>query len=204
MAKLRSWIAPLLIILLSGCDSPENSLNLLSTDAVILAFGDSLTYGTGADHQTESYPAVLSHLSNKTVINAGVPGEISQEGLRRLGDVLEQYQPELVLLCHGGNDLLRKLDEQQLRQNLTDMIQLIRDYGAQVVMLSVPKPGIFLEPAPVYKALADTLQVPLENDIIPEIESETALKSDPIHPNAKGYEMLGEHVYQWLKAQGAL
>lgn len=203
MQLSRRWFASLLVLLLLGCDSPAPSLQLLSSDAVIVAFGDSLTYGTGADHQSESYPAILARLSGKTVINAGVPGEVSQEGLHRLGHILETYQPELVLLCHGGNDLIRKLDQAQLKRNLKAMIGEIREHGAQVVMLSVPKPGIFLEAAPVYAELAETMQVPLENEIIADIESDTTLKSDPIHPNAAGYRLLGERVFQWLKASGA-
>jgi lysophospholipase L1-like esterase len=195
----------LLIVFLSACggaDSPQ--LNALSDDAVILAFGDSLTYGTGANHQTESYPAVLQQLSGKQVINAGIPGEVSQQGLARISDTIQQHQPELVLLCHGGNDMLRKLDVNQLKQNLTAMIEMIRQSGAQVVMLSVPQPGLFLSAAPVYAEVATANQVLLENEIIPDIESEKALKSDPIHPNAAGYRILAEAIHRLLSESGAL
>lgn len=193
-------------MLLTACGSgePSHQLNALTHDAVILAFGDSLTYGTGADHRTESYPAVLAELSGKTVINAGVPGEVSQEGLARIERLLAEHQPQLVLLCHGGNDLIRKLDTVALKQNLSRMIALIREHGSQVVMLSVPKPGVFLKPAPLYREVADNDQVLLENDIIADVESETELKSDAIHPNAEGYRLIAQRIAELLQQAGAL
>lgn len=205
-ATLKTWLMIWLLALLTACGSgdPSQQLNALNHDAVILAFGDSLTYGTGANHQTESYPAVLAELIGKTVINAGVPGESSREGLARIEKLLAEHQPELVLLCHGGNDLIRKLDTGALKQNLSRMIALTRDHGAQVVMLSVPKPGVFLKAAPLYREVADSEQVLLENDIIADIESETALKSDAIHPNAEGYRLLAEKIHRLLSDSGAL
>jgi lysophospholipase L1-like esterase len=203
----RAFIAVLLVaavITLSACGEESPRLSALSQDAVILAFGDSLTYGTGANHQTESYPAILANLSGLTVINAGVPGEVSREGLDRLGQLLAEHQPELVLLCHGGNDLIRKLDETALRQNLSEMVAQARAQGAEVVMLSVPKPGVFLKPAPLYADLAAELQLPIENEIIADVESDTSLKSDPIHPNAKGYRLIAEEIHQLLRDSGAI
>lgn len=201
---LSTWLLLISLSLLTACgDTSQTSLPSLADDAVILAFGDSLTYGTGADHETESYPAVLTELSGRTVINAGVPGEVSSEGLARIEELLRQHQPQLVLLCHGGNDLIRKLSEAELKQNLTRMIELIRANGAEVVMLSVPKPGLFLKAAPLYQEVAQALQVPLENKIIPDIESDVSLKSDPIHPNKAGYYELGDGIFRFLQQQGA-
>ena len=191
-------------LFVSGCSEESPKLRTLGDDAVILAFGDSLTYGTGANSATESYPAVLAGLSNRTVINAGVPGEVSSEGLNRLGQMLEQHQPDLVLLCHGGNDLIRKLDETALSQNLAQMVTQIRAQGAEVVILSVPKPGVFLKPAPLYLQLATELGLPIANEIIADVESKTSLKSDAIHPNAAGYQLIAEHVHQLLSDSGAL
>ncbi|WP_292441586.1 arylesterase [Methylophaga sp.] len=203
--RLSAWLLVISLSVLTACDdNSQTPLRSLANDAVILAFGDSLTYGTGADPKTESYPAVLTELSGRTVINAGVPGEVSGEGLARIERLLKQHQPQLVLLCHGGNDMIRKLSEAELKQNLTAMVELIRAHGAEVVMLSVPKPGLFLKPAPLYQEVAHALRVPLENDIIPDIESETALKADPIHPNARGYRRLAERVHELLSQSGAL
>lgn len=198
-------LALLLIVSITACSEDTSpKLQALPKDAVILAFGDSLTYGTGANTDTESYPAVLAKLSSRQVINAGIPGEVSREGLNRLDKLLKQHQPDLVLLCHGGNDLIRKLDTELLKQNLNAMIEKVRESGAEVVLLSVPKPGVFLKPSPVYKEVSDASHVLLENEIIADIESEPNLKSDPIHPNALGYKRLAEAVHGLLLRHGAL
>lgn len=202
---LQRYFIVLLIVFVSACSESDGpKLQVLSDNAVILAFGDSLTYGIGADHESESYPAVLARLSGHQVINAGIPGEVSSEGLARLDKLLAQHQPALVLLCHGGNDLIRRLNTETLKQNLIKMVTKIRQSGAEVVMLSVPKLGVFLKPAELYKEVAESQQVILENTVIADIESKTALKSDPIHPNAEGYKLLAETVQALLLENGAL
>lgn len=194
----------LLALLLTGCGQDVPRLTPLSSEAVILAFGDSLTFGTGAAADN-NYPAVLERLSGHTVINAGIPGEQTPAGLARLARELDEYRPELLILCHGGNDMLRKQSMTAMQANLERMIGLARERGIQVVLLGVPRPAIFgLESAEVYSAVADKLKIPFEGEIIPEVLSEKALKSDQIHPNAEGYRMMAEAVYQILKKAEAL
>jgi lysophospholipase L1-like esterase len=192
------------LFLLSACADKPPPLPKLSADAVIVAFGDSLTYGTGAGTD-ESYPAVLQQLTGRTVVNAGKPGELSGEGLRRLEDVLEEHQPALVILCHGGNDLLRKKDHDDIRQNVNDMILLAQQYGAALMLLGVPEPKLFsLQAAPFYEKLAEQHNLPIDTRIIPHIEGENSLKSDTIHPNAAGYRQIAETVRNLLQKTGAL
>ena len=76
------------------------------------------------------------------VVNAGVPGETSAQGLARLPGVLDEVKPKLLLLCHGGNDFLRRMDESQARANIRSMIALARDRGIAVVLLATPKPSL--------------------------------------------------------------
>ncbi len=190
-------------LLLAAC-SEQPRLRPLSRDAVILAFGDSLTHGTGAKRE-ESYPAVLEQLIDRRVINAGVPGELSGEGLKRLPHLLKQYRPDLLLLCHGGNDLLRNRGADRLADNLRQMIELARAKDVEVVLLGVPRPKLFLmESEPLYGELARSTQVPLEPDIIPAVESDSDLKSDRIHPNAAGYRLMAEAVAELLHGAGAV
>ena len=170
---------------------------------MILAVGDSLTHGTGAAPQ-ESYPAVLETLTGRRVVNAGVPGEESDAGLARLTRLLNQVKADLVILGHGGNDILRGRDPARTESNLRQMVELARQQGASVVLLGVPSPSIFLGTHPLYERLAESLQIPLEEDALPDILGDGALKSDPIHPNAAGYRKLAEAVYDLLVERGAL
>ena len=193
-----------LVILVSACGRDTPSLKHLANDAVILSFGDSLSYGTGASAE-QSYPAVLSNLIGRTVVRSGVPGEISAGGLSRLPGVLEEHTPALVILCHGGNDLLRKLSNEALERNLKAMIALIRAAGAEVLIVGVPKPAILgLGTAEVYRKVAGDLAVPLLDDTLADILGDTSQKSDHIHPNAAGYAALAQAIADFLRAAGAL
>jgi acyl-CoA thioesterase-1 len=194
----------LLALLFTGCGQDVPHLMPLGRDAVILAFGDSLTYGTGTTADN-SYPAVLERLSGHTVINAGIPGEQSPTGLDRLARELDESSPELLILCHGGNDMLRKQSMAAMQANLERMIGLAHERGIQVVLLGVPRPALFgLESAEPYNAIAKKLRLPFEASIIPEVLSQPGLKSDQVHPNAVGYRMMAEAVYQLLQQAGAL
>jgi len=186
----------------TGCRDRTPRLQPLPSGAVILAFGDSLTAGTGAPRGA-GYPAKLEQLTGWRTINAGVPGEISAEGLQRLPGLLRRYHPDLVVLCHGGNDLLRRTTGSTTANHLAAMIEMIRRSGAQVVLLSVPEPGILLRPADFYEKIAVKYQVPLENKILTRILRDNSLKSDLIHPNAEGYQRLAEAVAAMLKRNGA-
>ncbi len=187
-----------LIACSSGAKSPR-----LAKDAVILAFGDSLTFGTGAT-LTESYPAILESLVGRRVVNSGVPGEVTGEGLSRLPGVLEREKPALLILCHGGNDLLRRLDQKQTANNLRAMIRLARARGIAVVIIAVPTPGIALSPPPFYRETAAEMKIPLEENALTMVLSDGALKSDYIHPNAAGYRRLAESIAALLKKSGAV
>lgn len=203
MKMILKFICSLwLLLLLPACDNGQQ-LSPLRPDAVILAFGDSLTYGTGADRQF-SYPVQLERFLGRKVINAGVPGEVSVEGARRLPGLLDQYQPELLLLCHGGNDLLRRLDRQQLRDNLRRMYEAANQRDIQVVLIAVPQLGLLIDDAALYRQLADELQVPLVEDALTALLSDNQYKSDHIHLNAVGYRKLAEEIAGLLRARGAL
>ena len=198
IALVAGWL-----LCLAGCSGHAVPLQPLPEDAVVLAFGDSLTFGTGAARE-QSYPAVLSALIDRQVVNAGIPGELSSAGLRRLPSLLAEHRPGVVVLCHGGNDILRRRDRAALRSNLEQMIAEIRAAGAEVVLLAVPDFGLMLSAAEDYRAVATATGVPLEERALPEILADRGLKSDAIHPDARGYQRLAEAVAALLERHGAL
>lgn len=184
----------------SGCDSGAK-IAPLHEDSVVLAFGDSLTHGNGAA-PGHAYPDILGRLLDQEVINAGVPGEVTAEGLKRLPGVLERHQPTLVLLCEGGNDFLRRHDPNDTRRNLKDMITRIKATGADVVLIGVPKLGFGLDVPEFFAELAKEAAVPYEGQILLDLLDDNDLKSDAIHPNATGYRLMAEAIYAVIqKAQ---
>jgi acyl-CoA thioesterase I len=201
--KSHIFLLNCIFLLLIACSDDVPQISKLSTNDVILAFGDSLTHGNGAN-ENESYPAVLENLTGRKVINAGISGEESGPGLQRLPGVLEKYKPKLLILCHGGNDLIRKKDVAKLESNIREMIKLAEGKNIPVVLLGVPKPGLFLSSFEVYKTIAESSDVIFIEDIIPEVLGDNGLKSDAVHPNKEGYQAIAGSVYAVLKESGAL
>ena len=187
----------LAVLLLAGC-AGKPRIAPLAPGAGIVAFGDSLTSGVGAE-SGGNYPAVLGHLTGHPVVNAGEPGEVTADGMARLPAVLDRNHPSLVILCHGGNDLLRRQDPAAITANLKAMVRLIKDSGADVILVAVPQPGLVLRPAAFYRRLAAELRIPCDIQTVTRILSQPALKSDPIHPNAQGYQALAEAVARLIE-----
>jgi lysophospholipase L1-like esterase len=192
-----------LFLFLFACTNTHPTLSRLPDDAVILAFGDSLTSGVGAPPES-SYPEILESLIQRKVIGSGIPGETSDEGLVRLPGELSTYKPRLVVLCLGGNDLLRKMDLEKTASNLSRMVQIIRDSGAEVMLIGVPRPGLVLSTARFYKNISEDMGVPLEGSLFADILADSKLRADPIHPNAEGYQRLAEGIADFLRKTGAL
>lgn len=203
---MRSVLTGLLLVFgLSVVCSCSKTAQLpgLSADAVVLAFGDSITFGTGAA-PAESYPSLLEKRIGRPVVNAGVPGEVTAQGRARLSSVLDENRPALLLLCLGGNDFLQRLDDARTAENLKAMISLARERGVAVVLIAVPRLGMGLEVPKFYKELAREFALPLEDRALKAVLAKNSLKSDLIHPNGAGYAVLAEAVAVLLHDSGAL
>jgi lysophospholipase L1-like esterase len=191
------------IAVLGACGRDVPQLPRVGENDVILAFGDSLTYGTGANAE-QSYPEVLSQLIGRTVVGAGVPGEQTRGGLARLAYILDEHQPKIMLLCLGGNDMLRRVNAQEIEANLRQMVDMARSRGVAVVLIAVPKPALFGGSAEFYERIAEDFALPLENGVVNAVLKDNGLKSDPIHPNAQGYRRIAEAIAELLRQAGAV
>jgi lysophospholipase L1-like esterase len=192
----------LLVFTIAGCEE-RPKLARLPSDAVVLAFGDSLTHGTGASEE-ESYPAQLERLIGRRVVAAGVSGEVTAQALARLPQALEEHAPRLVLLCIGGNDFLRRLGNAQAEANVRAMVKLARSRNIDIVLIGTPEPGWRISPPAFYAAIADEFGLPYEDAVVAEVLSDNGLKSDLIHPNAQGYRLIAERVAERLRQSGAI
>jgi len=201
-ASASRLVLVLVAFALAACGE-RPKLARLPSDAVVLAFGDSLTYGTGAAEE-ESYPAQLESLIGRRVVRAAVPGEVTAQALVRLPQALDEHSPRLLLLCIGGNDFLRRLGNSQAEANVRAMVKLARGRGVEVVLIGTPEPGLSLAPPAFYAAIAEEFRLPYEESAMVEVLRDSALKSDPIHPNARGYRVIAERLAERLKRSGAI
>ena len=191
-----------LILLIWGCGE-RPKMERLAPDAVVLAFGDSLTFGSGAN-EDESYPAQLEKLIGRRVVRAGVPGEVTAQALARLPEALDEHAPRLLLLCIGGNDFLRRLGNQQAERNVREMVKLATSRGVAVMLIGTPEPGFTVSPPAFYAGIAKEFRLPYEEGIIGQVLKDTSLKADPIHPNARGYRLIAERLAEQLRQGGAI
>jgi acyl-CoA thioesterase-1 len=200
--NIRCLVICIVLIGIVSCNnSPE--LPRLGNDAVILTFGDSLTRGKGAK-EDESYPVILEKLTGRKVINSGISGELSEEGLKRFPGVIEKHSPDIIILCHGGNDILQKRDLGKMADNVRAMIQIATNKGLPVILLGVPRPGLFLSSAKEYIEIAETTSVFFIEDLIAEVLGDKTLKSDVAHPNGEGYRKIAETINAKLKTIKAI
>lgn len=188
-------------LLLAACGG--QSLPFVPEHGSILAFGDSLTDGKGVSRD-KSYPAVLAQLSGRQVINAGVSGEITADGLIRLEQLLDESTPDLLILLEGGNDILRNMSRSQTYANLSAMITLAQRRGIPVLLIGVPEKSLFSSTAPLYRELSEQHEIPLLDDLIARLLKQADLKSDAVHFNEQGYRAMAEAIHATLKKYGAL
>jgi acyl-CoA thioesterase-1 len=109
-----------------------------------------------------------------------------------------------LLLCIGGNDFLRRLGNQQAENNVRAMVKLARSRGVQVMLIGTPEPGLRIAPPEFYAGIARELGLPYEEAVMTEVLKDPSLKSDQIHPNARGYRVIAERLATDLRKSGAI
>jgi len=167
--------------------------NLASRGTNIIAFGDSLTAGYGAQ-PGEDYPSRLSRLIDKPVINAGVSGDTTDMALARIdADVLSR-DPRIVIVGLGGNDFLRGVDIATTERDLRTIIRKIHGAGAMVILLGFRFPSLSLDYEKMYTSVAKDEGCLLIPRMLRGIITDPNLKSDEVHPNGRGYEIMAERV----------
>ena len=186
--------AAVLLLLVIAWPSPYAKVrNLDSRGANVIAFGDSLTAGYGAQ-AGEDYPSRLSALIAQPVINAGVSGDTTQSALARIdGDVLSQ-DPRIVIVGLGGNDFLQSVPIATTEADLRAIVQKIEGAGAMVILLGFRFPSLTADYEAMYERVARDERCLLVPRITRNILNDQTLKSDAIHPNARGYQLMAERV----------
>lgn len=163
----------------------------------IVCFGDSLTWGVGAANGKD-YPARLEKMTGIEILNTGVPGNTTADGLDRLEEDVLAFDPDVVLITLGGNDLKNRLGVDTAQANLIRMIQRIQATGAMVVLGGIDIPLYGKGYAGMYESVARQTGSVLIPNILEDIFGHQDLMSDSIHPNDKGYEIMAGYFYKAL------
>jgi acyl-CoA thioesterase-1 len=174
----------------------------------VVFLGDSITAGLGLSAD-EAFPAVIAELLEQEgvaidVVNAGVSGDTTAGGLRRLDWLLRQ-SPAVLVVGLGGNDGLRGLDVKSSRDNLTQIVREARGAGAKVLLLGMMMPPNYgpeyaREFREIYPQLAKEFDVPLVPFLLEGVGGERALNQpDGIHPTAEGHRVVARNVLPHLR-----
>jgi acyl-CoA hydrolase len=198
----------MLVLLLVGCNDSPN-YPTLTPGTVVLAFGDSVTHGTGAG-QGQSYPVRLAQRSGWEIMNAGVPGDTAAAAKSRIEPLLQETMPRVVIVELGGNDFLRRRPEHEVKADLRIILQQVKAHGALPVLIGVPELSIIratlgsLSDSDIYAELANEEGVLLVKDVLSAVLSDASLRADRIHPNAEGYRALANGIADALADAGLL
>lgn len=162
----------------------------------VVAFGDSLTAGMGAP-ATSSYPSVLAQKIGRPVVNLGVSGETAVQAVARLQEVRDE-RPYMVLIEFGANDFMRRQSMQTAVEAVSTMVDEVQNMGAIAVIVDTGGPGMG-EYTKAYKKIARDKGGLFVPGIMKGVFYRPSLKSDQIHPNAKGYTKIADKVYRVIK-----
>jgi acyl-CoA thioesterase-1 len=216
MAWLR-WLAfGLLVIGVGGGVSTATAQNANGAKKRIVVLGDSITAGYGLDGGTsEAYPALIQKKADQaglpyTVANAGVSGDTTAGGLRRIDWALGKEGADVLLIALGGNDGLRGIPVEQTEKNLTGIIAKARAKNPQmkIVVIGMQMPdNMGADYTTAFKGVFPKVAAAEKAELIPFLlegvgGDEKLNQSDHIHPTADGQKIIAEQV--WAKLKGML
>lgn len=186
------------LLFLTGCGKMDIA-NRDNPGRNIICFGDSITEGWGAG-VGEDYPSLLRKRVSRPVINAGRSGDTTGEALQRLEEDVLAQDPYLVVVEFGANDFFKQVPRHKTFKNLDEIVSRIQARGAMVVLAEVRVGLIRDEYYEGLRTIAENRRALLVPDIMRGITLSAELKSDGIHPNAKGYALIAGKIYRYVAA----
>ncbi len=193
---MKKFFIFLFLFCLCACSKQEIT-NYPPGEGPIVAFGDSLTYGNGVSAQ-DAYPALLEKMWNREVINLGVSGNTSLQGLARKEEI-KKFRPSFVLIEFSANDFFRKIPREQTKSALEDIVDYVQDLGAVAVLIDTGGNSLMKPYRKIIKQIAKEKNTLYIEGIMDGIFSSRNLKSDNIHPNEEGYKKIAQKIDKALK-----
>jgi acyl-CoA thioesterase I len=163
----------------------------------IVAYGDSLVKGVGSTEGND-FVSKVSEKMGKPIINLGVPGETTLQGLARIDTVFEQ-NPDMVILLLGGNDVLQRIDSATTFANIRSIIMQLQEKGIVVVLLGIQGGAIGDPYKKEFEKLAKEFKLTYVSNVLDGLFANRTYMADSVHPNDAGYAKIAERVYAAIK-----
>lgn len=207
----RKFLALGMLLVTGGALSAAEPANANGENKRIVVLGDSITAGYGLD-PLEAYPALLQKKIDEaslkyTVVNAGVSGDTTAGGLRRINWALGKEGADVLLIALGGNDGLRGVLPDQTEKNLTGIVRKAREKNPamKIVIVGMQMPdNLGADYTAAFKDVFPKVAAAEKTEVIPYLlegvgGSEKLNQADRIHPTAEGQKIVAEHVWGKLK-----
>ena len=201
----------LLLVTVVGCEN-DSTINK-GEDIILICLGDSLTAGFGATRpflvdKSNSYPAYLQKKVNFSVINAGVSGDTTAQGLARVDSDVLSKDPDIVIILLGANDVFSDIPISTTQNNLQNIINKVDSGNRKIYLakfytdataaaMSIPSDTITQYNNMFTTLAASSNKITLIEDIWTGVWG--IHMSDNIHPNARGYEIMADNIFNAIK-----
>ncbi|MGC9605699.1 MAG: GDSL-type esterase/lipase family protein [Minisyncoccia bacterium] len=176
---------------------PTAIVNLDSKGTAIVAFGDSLIQGVGAS-EGHDFVSLLAARLGQSIVNLGKSGDTAADGLARLDDVF-RYDPRIVIVLLGGNDLLHGVPIDKTFADLDKIVTTIESRGAAVLLLGVRGGLLYDSYDSRFEALAKARGTGFVPNVLAGLIGDQEYMSDEVHPNDAGYAKIADKVEPVLK-----
>lgn len=184
-------------MLWSAWEGEKTIRNNDSAGTDIIAFGDSLIAGVGAE-EGMTLPEQLGRKLGVSITNEGISGATTRDGVRTIDSVLTNYHPKLVIISLGGNDFLQKIPREETIRNLSRIIETIQKKKSMVLILGVRSGLISGGFDEEFEKLASQYKTLYVEDILSGIFGDTRYMSDAVHPNGLGYGLIADRIVKTL------
>lgn len=197
MLALKSSLALLALVLIAGGyllynRSQDPKTCVKEPLPTVVAFGDSLVTGYGASANENPF-TLLSASAGVPIVNLGVSGDTSGNGLARVQQVID-LKPDIVIVVLGGNDALQRVPVEETEENLAMLLKKITDAGIRPILIGVIG-GFPKDPyVSMYERLAERFGAELVPNVLSGLIGNDEYMSDAIHPNGAGYARMAERI----------
>ncbi|MCQ2591402.1 MAG: GDSL-type esterase/lipase family protein [Treponema sp.] len=213
MKKKIFSVFPFIVFLLGGCSSMYNITDYeakkltISETSTVVCFGDSLTYGHGADSATESWPALIQKNISIPVINSGKDDDTTLDGVNRFQTDVLDFNPAILIIDFGGNDIYnfsKKQSYSEIEQNFRTMLEQVDFTQTQVYIMRFFNDEMrFLDFFGAFNKILKRLEKEYDVIIIWDAWKgawgHNDCKYDMTHCNAKGYKIMAKNILSVLE-----